>query len=186
MDTTINRSPLSQTQLGIFLDCMRRDVDSYHIPNLFRMGKNIDAERLAEALNNVISKHPVIYARIETDDDGNPVMYSDKNNFRRVKVEDISDAEFEALRRRLIEPFQIIGGNLSVIRVFRTESGVWLFTDYHHVISDGASQTGFLHSCDIAYRGEEPPEEGISGFEVAIREAEGRARRRIQRRKTVV
>lgn len=175
MDTTINRSPLSQTQLGIFLDCMRRDVDSYHIPNLFRMGKNIDAERLAEALNKVISKHPVIYARIETDDDGNPVMYSDKNNFRRVKVEDISDAEFEALRHRLIEPFQIIGGNLSVIRVFRTESGVWLFTDYHHVISDGASQTGFLHSCDIAYRGEEPPEEGISGFEVAIREAEGRA-----------
>ena len=44
----------------------------------------------------------------------------------------------------LIQPYDIFNEPLYRIRIFKTENGVYLFTDFHHLIMDGVSLDIFL------------------------------------------
>lgn len=83
--------PLTQTQLGIYLDCISHPQHQlYHIPLLLKMPEGTDAERLASAVDTVFKAHPAFSARIAQDESGAPTWRACDI---AVKVESLTMAE---------------------------------------------------------------------------------------------
>ena len=168
---------LSQTQLGIYAESMaRRGEAAYNNPILLKIGGGIDEQRLARAIEQVVSAHAFIKTRIEEDAEGNPVMMpSDARQLKidnlQLTIERMSEAELEALKPRLIQPFDLLKDQLFRIRLIRTEGGLYLFTDFHHIIYDGTSMRIFMADVDRAYAGEVVAPEQWTGWHVAEEEA---------------
>ena len=166
-------SKLSQCQLGVFLDSVRHGGNVYHNANLFKLNPGLDDNRLAEALQAVIAAHPLMSARIRLDDEGQPLMFMPDEPIA-AQLLTMSDAAFDEYRRSIIPEFQVVGGTLGVMSLIRTDSDLWLFFDFHHVIADGSSMIMMLREIDRAYNGEQLEPEPLTGFDIANREAERR------------
>ena len=161
---------LSQTQSGIYAECMARKGEAaYNIPQLFKLDNSIDLGRLAKAVENTVEVHPFIKLRIEEDKDGNPVMVPQPYAYQQA-IEKISKSEFDKLIPELIQPFNLTEDQLFRIRIFETEENPYLFIDFHHIIYDGTSMKIFLEDLNKAFNGEELQPEEFSGFEVALQE----------------
>ena len=71
--------PLTENQLGIYYECAQSpDEIKYTMPAVARFGKEIDAEKLREAILKVVEAHPYLKARMVLADDGTIKQY--KNN----------------------------------------------------------------------------------------------------------
>ncbi|MCH5246899.1 MAG: amino acid adenylation domain-containing protein [Muribaculaceae bacterium] len=163
--------PLSQTQLGIYAETMSRKGEAaYNNPLLLKLGKNVEAERLGKAVEAVIAAHPFVNLKIRQDEDGNPLMFPNDGGYEQ-SIEVISEKELLAKKDSLIEPFDLLEGPLFRIRIFKTDKGVYLFTDFHHIIYDGTSMTIFRDDLNKAYNGEIPEKETYTGFNVAHAES---------------
>lgn len=168
--TSLHRFPLTQTQMGIYAECMMKPGEAvYNIPFLMKLGGNPDGNRLANAVERVIEAHPFLMCAIEKDDEGNPVLIHRDDKYTQ-KVENISEKEFESLIPELIKPFTILGDRLFRIRIMKTEKTTYLFMDFHHLISDGTSMRIFIDDLNRAYRGETVDPEKWSGFDVSADE----------------
>ncbi|MBQ3451140.1 MAG: hypothetical protein IJG32_02610, partial [Selenomonadaceae bacterium] len=63
--------PLTQTQNGIFVESVANPNSTlYNIPNLYRLGKNVDVERLQRAIRAAIDAHPYLKTTLFMNDDG--------------------------------------------------------------------------------------------------------------------
>ena len=68
---TKKSAPLSQTQLGIYFDCMQ-DASAYNVHRILTLDAGIDLHRFAAAIDKAVAAHPSILARI-VEQDGEPV-----------------------------------------------------------------------------------------------------------------
>ena len=162
---------LSQTQMGIYAESMARQGEaSYNNPILIKLDAGIDEQRLAGAISHVVEAHAFIKTRIREDADGNPVMFPDGEAYMQT-VENMTEAELEELKPGLIQPFNLLGDRLFRIRIIRTEGGLYLFSDFHHIIYDGTSMRIFMADVDRAYSGETIAPEQWTGWHVAREEA---------------
>lgn len=170
----INVAPLTQTQLGIYIDSVRNEgTNIYHTPHLALLHGVSDAVRIAGAVRAVIAAYPSMSARISIGANGNPVIIDkSKESPLEVSVTDMSEKELSATRDSLVEPFELDGGPLAHIKVIRTEAHVYLFTDFHHTIFDGHSHKLLLKAVDAAYKGEPLLPESLTIYDVAREEAE--------------
>jgi len=165
------RCPLSKTQAGIFVECMaRRGEAVYNNPVLFRISGAVDTNRLAQACTKALSAHPNLFATIEIDANGIPQQCPNNSEGFSVEVEKVTDAGFEGIRPGLVQPFDILGGRLFRIKIYRAESSVWLFTDFHHIVFDGTSNTILLEDIEKAYDGGTVETESYNGFDLACNE----------------
>ena len=165
-------TPLSQTQLGIYAESMAREGEAvYNNPILLRIDESIDADRLARAVEAAIEAHRFVKLHIEEDDEGTPLMIPGDEPYAQA-VEQMGDSEFESVKRQLIAPFDLHTGPLFRIRIIRTPSALYLFSDFHHLIYDGTSMRAFMADVDAAYDGHEVAPEAFTGFDVAAAEAE--------------
>ena len=172
VDMAVPRFPvrLSQTQMGIYAESMaRRGEAAYNNPVLLKIDASIDEQRLARAIEQVVEAHAFVKTRIEEDADGNPVMVPAEDAYRQT-VEQMTEAEVDNLKPRLIQPFDLQKDLLFRIRIFRTESSLYLFTDFHHIIYDGTSMRIFMADVDRAYAGETIAPEQWTGWHVAQEE----------------
>ena len=58
MEASNNYVSLSQTQLGIYLDCMKRGEGTYNGHFLLTLDNNIDMKKLASAIDKAVAAHP--------------------------------------------------------------------------------------------------------------------------------
>ena len=162
---------LSQTQLGIFSECMSRQGETvYNNGMLFRLGTGIDLSRLAKACEAVVAAHPYVKMRLFVDNEGNPRQRPNDDEMYRQDIETVDDEEFETLKCRLVQPFNLLHDRLFRIRIFKTPSNAYLFMDFHHIIFDGTSMGILIMDINDAYRGKVLEQETWSGFEVAQEE----------------
>jgi len=135
-------SPLSQTQLGIYLDSINTsDGEVYHVPLLHKLSGYPDAQTLRLALEKIIAAHPGMSAKLTIDAEGNPCM-ADYSSSDPLQVETLT-MSYSQIREQLpelITPFDLEGGRLGRICIIDTEKGLYMFSDFHHVIYDGMSQ----------------------------------------------
>ena len=161
---------LSQTQMGIYAESMARQGEAaYNNPILLKISAEIDEQKLAQAIEQVVSAHAFIKTRIEEDAEGNPVMTPSDAAYQQT-IEQMSEAELEVLKPQLIQPFNLQKDLLFRIRLIRTEAGLYLFTDFHHIIYDGTSMRIFMADVDRAYAGETIAPEQWTGWHVAQEE----------------
>ena len=155
--------PLTQTQNGIFVECAANPGSTiYNIPFLFRLGENVDLQRLKKAIEETVEAHPYIKTTLMLDDNGD-ILQKRKDDFPfEVKICK------ELQREELVKPYQLLGDRLFRIQLFDTQEGNYLFLEFHHIISDGESCGIFLRDMNEAYNGKSLEKEKFSGYEVAL------------------
>lgn len=128
--------------------------------NLFTMLKidteMFDIEKMAEAMYNAINSHPALLTTYHFNDDGDIVQRYTPEIAEKIKVEKISEFEFDSLKDTLVQPFKIIGGRLYRCRVFETEKSGYVFFDVHHTLFDGTSLKVFMGNVGKLYMGVMP------------------------------
>ena len=130
------------------------EISDLHFPNLLRFAPTVDAQKLCDALNRAIANRSVLSMVFETDGAGQTVMRYDAAFMPHYEVKRLTEAEFEAERADLIQPFQIYGASLVHAGVYETECSVYLFVDVHHVIMDGNAMLLLYDDIEKAYHGE--------------------------------
>lgn len=128
--------------------------------NLFSMQKldkeMFDMEKLAETMTTVLRHHPALLTTFHFNDDGEIVQRYTPEVLEEVKVERLTEFEFENLKDTLVQPFKIIGGKLHRCRVFETEKNGYVFFDVHHTLFDGTSLKVFMGNVGKVYMGVQP------------------------------
>lgn len=171
-----DRYPLTQTQLGIYVECMMNpEAVFYNLPGSFSFDASMDTEKLCHAIRKVLDAHPAVKCSIRTAEDGDTFMYPE--DAREVEIERRSGTqeEFDEFFRGFARPFDLEKGPLYRIAVFTTETNVYLVTDFHHIISDGTSIAVFAEELDRAMRGLEPLGESYTQFDLALEEEQRRS-----------
>lgn len=155
--------PLTQTQNGIFVECAANPGSTiYNIPFLFRLGENVDLQRLKQAVEETVEAHPYIKTTLILDDDGD--IWQKRGDELPFEVQIYGELHKE----ELVKPYQILGDRLFRIQLFDTPEGKYIFLEFHHIISDGESCGIFLRDMNEAYGGKSPAKEKFSGYEVAL------------------
>ena len=105
--------PLSQTQLGIYVECMPQQGKTlYNNAMLFKLANDIDTNRLARACEAVVEAHPYIKTRLFVDEEGHPRQRRNDEELYHQPVESLSETEFMELKPLLEQPFHLLSDQL--------------------------------------------------------------------------
>ena len=163
--------PLSQTQLGIYVECMSRQGEvAYNNGMLFQLKPTVDIYRLSKACEVVVEAHPYINTKLLIDSHGNPRQLRNATESYHQSVETLTQKEFDDLISELIYPFDLLNDRLYRIRLLKTPEAQYLFMDFHHLIFDGMSFNILLQDLKDAYEQLPVKKEDFSGYEVALEE----------------
>ena len=163
--------PITQTQSGIFVECMALgDTTTYNIPVLLRLGAGVNTRRLAEAVKVAVNAHPYVKTTLFTDAQGS--IRARRRDDAQIAVPIVRCG---ALPEKLMQPYALLGSPLYRLTIYETAAGNYLYMDFHHIICDGTSETVLLRDIDRAYAGEILTPERFSGFEAALAEESARS-----------
>ena len=166
--------PLSKTQEGVYVECVAHPKSTvYNIPILLEISRELDEDKLKDAIVAAVNAHPFIKTRLFLNDDGDIRMrrMDADMSFGRDDIKPYLAKNLEDIRDNLVKPFNLIGGRLYRVEIVDTEDDKrYLFIEMHHLISDGTSMGIFLKDISRAYLGEELTEESYSGYEVVLSE----------------
>ncbi len=164
--------PITANQMGIYLDCeLHPDSIGYHLPNFMRFGREIDPQRLKNAIIRMVSHHPYLTVTLEMADGS--VMQKRNSNAdisEAVTVEHVDRVDEEMLKKLAAEPFTLLGKLLFRFKIFDTDDGLVLFSLFHHLIVDGGSLNIIYHDIASAYEGSELSREDLDGYGLSLRE----------------
>ena len=170
----MRKSPLNQSQLGIYLGSAYREDLAYHIAFAFRYPADTDVMRLQKAVRKVLAAHPALCADIVIDDEGEPAMQWDGVTIPDVVIKEMTVVGFEEYKKPAIQHIDIPGERMTRMEIIRTPEAVWLVMLVHHIIYDGSSMSVFIRDLNACMKGGEPIAETIDCFEYAKREKEAR------------
>lgn len=130
---------------------------------LAKLDDSIDMERLAGALNDTLAAHDIFRCRILFHPDTGEISQRFDGSLSKVRIESMSEEEFEKRKRELKKPYQIIDRPLFRIYLIVTPSGKYLYVDFYHVIMDGvATALLFFREVDNRYLGKPVKQTGYS------------------------
>ena len=129
-----------------------------NLPAFWRMPKGqVDQEKLLRTFERLVLNHPLLQSVMLPSDDRLFVMHYDPEIMPAVTVEKKTEEEVSTLKEELIQPFPLLNAPLYRFRVFETEEYIYVFMDFHHLISDGSSMQVVLRNFSDAYHGRELP-----------------------------
>ena len=151
---------ITPAQMGIYLEYMKNTESTlYNIPFKIKLNKDkIDVLKLIDAINRSIKNHEVFFTRFEVDKNC-VVQIVDKNIKYNIKEIYASENEMESIIGNFIQPFDILAGPLANIKIYITESSVYMLCDFHHLIFDGYSLQLFLNDVSSFYNNDTVNEE---------------------------
>ena len=163
--------PLTQTQMGIYIECSVNPYSVlYNIPLFLKLGSGVDPEKLAAAIKTALNAHPYVKTTLFADENGE--IRARRNDEAEPLVDRLACETLEP--DKLVAPFLLLSGPLYRVRIIQTGSGNYLFMDFHHIIFDGTSETILLSDIEKAYAGLAVEHENYTGFEAALEEEAAR------------
>ena len=167
--------PLTQTQLGIYLECMMdKQSDMYNMPMLLKMDSSIDEDKLEKSICAAADAHPFLKCRIEASSDGSAVMIPRNDYPVKVKHSSCHETEISEKYGKIADVITPESDALFDFEIIRTEASVVLRMNFHHIVMDGSSLTVLLKDIEKAYLGETPEKETYTSFELSADEKEAR------------
>ncbi|MBQ7623063.1 MAG: amino acid adenylation domain-containing protein [Bacteroidales bacterium] len=163
-------SPLSQSQLSIYLSCqgLRPEDGNYQQASLYRIPESIPLEKFARALETFVAAHPYLLSTIVMDE-GEPRMSTPEESGWKVPVLEVES--MEEPRKGFCATMDLNAGKpLFRMEIYKTLEGNYFYADFHHIIFDGASAGIFLRDIQVAYEGSELQKEAFSGADIAMEE----------------
>ena len=147
-ETTLTSSlksvPLSYAQTGVYFECISNPTSTiYNIPVLLSFPETIEATGLAAAIKLVVEAHPELSVHFTTE--GDTIMQTLADSVPvDVPITEMSDEELAAYKSEFVRPFNLQEPPLYRFEVVKTESGVKLLMDVHHLVFDGGSADLFV------------------------------------------
>ena len=162
--------PLTTNQLGIYLECMQSpDEVKYTLPVCIRFSSNVDAEKLRDAVIATIEAHPYLKTRIINTEDGElKQKRCDDIAINEIEIVDVGDISNDELIKENVKAFRLTEDQLFRFKIYRTPSQTVLFSDFHHIITDGVSQDNIFTDITKAYNGENIEKEKIDGYTYSL------------------
>ena len=151
-------APLSFSQTGVYVDCINHPDDTqYNIPWVLGFLADTDTELLRQAVLTVLEAHKQIFVRFESDGDDIVQRYTPTTI--DIPVLRFTDAQFAAHKQAFVRPFDLNKDVLCRMEIAKTESGVFLLLDIHHLVFDGSSLDLFIvQLCHVLEGGSVEPE----------------------------
>ena len=132
-------APLSYAQTGVYFECLKNPTSTiYNIPYLLSYPAGIEAGKLAEVVKQVVEAHPELSVHFATEGDTIVQTLADSMPVE-VPITEMSDEALTAYKNEFVRPFNLNKAPLYRFEVVKTESGVHLLLDVHHLVFDGGS-----------------------------------------------
>ena len=146
--------PITSGQ-ALMIDDLFENIHStmYNLSGFFRLNANLDADRLAEAVDRTVAVHPGLCSVFDFDENGYILQHFQPGIVEPTIVQDVAPKELEALMATLKKPFRIFRTPLFRSKVFRCEGELYLFVDMLHLVSDGSSLNALYKDISRAYWG---------------------------------
>ena len=149
--------PLTTEQL-FFYD-LQKKYPSYPICNgyafLVKLHDWVDMKKLSESLVKTLQAHPACLSLVEETGGGTPLQKYVPDLITDVKIEKLSEYEFQSIINNLVQPFNSLVEAPVKLRLFETEKGKYFFFDANHIFVDGLAKSNFLSDVYKIYCGKE-------------------------------
>ena len=169
--------PLSYAQTGVYFDCLKNPSTTlYNIPYRIGFPQGTDAQALADALKELIKRHPQLTAHFGND--GSDIVQTvDLEKVVEIPVRQMSEEELAKYKQEFVKPFELGTGPLYRFEIVTTEKQTYLLMDVHHLVFDGGSSDVFLQQLCSIMNGETIEDEGQSyaAYVMTEKAAEGGA-----------
>ena len=172
------RSPLSQSQKGIYYACVTASEAqvNYQNPVLFDLPREVAPEKVQLAVYEALCAHPSLASRIVMDEDGTPWVESGTFPQKEETVPILRVGSLDEVEPALGAAMDIYGERLYRCAVYLGSEGAsWLYVDFHHVLCDGFSLVLMLREIERCFNGEKPAGEKVDGGTLALEEEAQRA-----------
>ncbi|MBO5575368.1 MAG: amino acid adenylation domain-containing protein [Ruminococcus sp.] len=162
---SLETAPLCAQQMGVYIDSMKHpDSLIFNIPISYTFAPNTDTAKLKSSLDKLIDATPVLWSKITLD--GTKYIQSPIADFvSDVQVTAVEDDELAQYMTGFVKPFSLNKGPLFRAQILKTETGVVLLFDVHHIIMDGLSLSIFMRKLAEIYENGTEPETDRSYYE---------------------
>lgn len=166
-----DRYPLTDSQKGLF-NTYSLDPDSivYNIPFELKLSRNIDIDRLKEAIIKTVKSHPTLLTCFEVED-GKIYQRIDEKLNVNIKVRRVAEKNYPIKKRSFVEPFDLLTGPLFKIRIYVTKENTYVLFDIHHIIFDGSSIYLLVDDIKANYEGKITKKDELCFGQVALLES---------------
>ena len=149
----ITSAPLSYAQTGVYFDCLKNPASTiYNIPYLLSYPEGTDANRLADAVKRVFEAHPELSIHFTTE--GEKILQTlDDSVPVEVNIVEMSEEDLTKYKNEFVRPFNLQKAPLYRVEVVKTEAGVRLLMDVHHLVFDGGSADLLIRQFNAALEG---------------------------------
>ena len=141
---------LSYAQTGVYFECLKNPTSTiYNIPYLLTFPAGTDAGRLADAVKDVVACHSELSVHFSAE--GDAIVQTTKDSVPvEVPVSEMSMEELATYKNEFVQPFNLQKAPLYRFEVVKTDGGVTLLMDVHHLVFDGGSADLFIrHLCSV-------------------------------------
>ncbi|MBP5514385.1 MAG: amino acid adenylation domain-containing protein [Bacteroidaceae bacterium] len=154
--------PLSYAQTGVYFECLKNPTSTiYNIPYLLSYPEGTDAGRLAEAVKQVVACHPELSAHFMTEGD-QIVQTIDADVLPNIPINEMTEESLFTYKNEFVQPFNLQRPPLYRFEVVKTEYGVHLLMDVHHLVFDGGSADIFIRQICAVLEGSSVEKEGYT------------------------
>ena len=159
--------PITFQQKGLYFECMKAPTETvYNLPMCWTLPLSLDPEKVRETFLKVVKCHPVLMSHFEMD--GSDVKLVPGTEEPSMDINTIPDKKLAAFKADFVQPFNLSEGPLFRASLVRTGNGLFLLTDFHHLVFDGRSLDVFMSEFCAVMGGEEPAPETYSYFDYAV------------------
>ncbi len=145
---------LTYPQQGVYFDCVKNPESvMYNVPFMYTFPATVEEEQLVEAVKATVGNHQSFRLTFGTKG-GEPVMQVGTEVAVDVPIKHMSGEELKREMERFVRPFNLQRGPLFRLEVVRSEEGLHLLIDCHHLITDGGSFDLVMREISARLRGE--------------------------------
>ncbi len=167
-DTEISKSqmreaPLSFAQMGVYFECMKNPTSTlYNVPICTQMPLNVETDALRQAVRKAVLNHSELFVHFATRE-AEVIQTIDTQQMNEAAIDvpekALEEAQMDAFKHEFVQPFNLQKDLLFRFVIVRTEQHLYLLSDIHHLVCDGASYDLFIHEiCDLLEGKEIEPE----------------------------
>ena len=161
--------PLTENQRGLYIAWeLNRATTQYNVPVAICVGQT-DAHVLADTIRNVVDAHSYIKTRL-ANREGVVVQLRRDDAPVHVPVIALSIEPDRSFFQERVRPFDLFNDDLYRFEIYTYGGRTWLFKDFHHIISDGISDSIFLRDLLAGMDGRLPQKEDVTAFEYTLYE----------------
>ncbi len=154
IQSQMSEAPLSFAQLGVYFECMKNPTSTlYNVPICTQIPLEVETEALRQAVRKAVLNHSELFVHFATRE-ADVIQTIDEKMMNEAAIDvpekALEEAQMEGFKHEFVQPFNLQKDLLSRFVIVRTEKNLYLLSDIHHLVCDGASYDLFIHEiCDL-------------------------------------